>query len=75
VRKKQLEDQAIMNIRNLSDDGIKIIHECLRASAYGLFFIDISAKDNPFWEIHSIFGLTIDELRKIADALPHIDAK
>jgi hypothetical protein len=73
VIKKRPEDHTTMNIRNLSDDEIKIIHECLRASAYGPFFIDNGAKDNPFWEIHSIFGLTMDELRKIADALPHID--
>lgn len=69
----QPENHAIMNIRNLSNDEIKIIHECLIASAYGPFFTDNSAKDNPFWEIHFIFELAMDELLKIADALPQID--
>ena len=59
--------------QNLSDDEIKVIRECINAAAYGPFFIDKEAKDNPYWEIHSIFGLTIDELRRIADAFPNLD--
>ena len=62
-----------MTNENLSDDEIKVIKECINAAAYGPFFIDEGAKDNPYWEIHSLFGLTIDELRKIADALPNLD--
>lgn len=65
--------KRLMPIENLSDDEIRIIHECIKASAYGPFFIYTGAKDNPFWEIHSIFGLTMGELREIADALPNID--
>jgi hypothetical protein len=59
--------------QNLSDDEIKVIKECIKAAAYGPFFIDDGAKDDPYWEIHSLFGLTIHELRKIADALPNLD--
>jgi len=59
--------------RSLSDDDIKVIKECIKAAAYGPFFIDDVAKGDPYWEIHSLFGLTIDELRKIADALPNLD--
>jgi len=62
-----------MTKENLSDDEIKVIKECIKAAAYGPFFIDEEAKDNPYWEIHPLFGLIIDELRKIADALPTLD--
>jgi hypothetical protein len=62
-----------MSKQNLSDDEIKVIKECIKAAAYGPFFKDDGAKDDPYWEIHSLFGLTIDELRKIADALPNLD--
>ncbi len=57
--------------QTLSEDEIKVIGECIKAAAYGPFFIDEEAEDNP--EIHSIFGLTIDELRKIADGFPSLD--
>jgi hypothetical protein len=63
----------IMSGQNLSDDEIKVIKECIKAAAYGPFFIDDGAKDDPYWEIHPLFGLTIDELRNIADALPNLD--
>jgi hypothetical protein len=62
-----------MTKKHLSDNEIKIIKECIKAPAYGPFFIDEEAKDDPYWEIHSLFGLTIDELRNIADALPKLD--
>ena len=65
--------RQIMSGQNLSVDEIKVIKECIKAAAYGPFFIDAKAKDNPYWEIHSIFGLTIGELRKIADALPNLN--
>jgi hypothetical protein len=57
----------------LSDDEIGVIKECIKAAAYGPFFIDEGAKDDPYWEIHPLFGLTIDELRNIADAFPNGD--
>lgn len=59
--------------QNLSDDEIKVIKQCIKAAAYGPFFIDDEAKDDPHWEIHPLFGLTIDELRNIADAFPNVD--
>jgi len=59
--------------KKLSDGEIKIIRECLKAAAYGPFFKDEGAKDNPFWEISTIFGLEIEELRQIADAFPDVD--
>ena len=59
--------------QNLSVDEIKVIKECIKAAAYGPFFIDEGAKDDPYWEIHPLFGLTIDELRNIADAFPNLD--
>ena len=59
--------------QNLSGDEIKVIKECIKTAAYGPFFIDEGAKDDPYWEIHPLFGLTIDELRNIADALPNLD--
>ena len=62
-----------MTKEDLSDDEIKVIKECIKAAAYGPFFIDEEAKDNPYWEIHSMFGLMIDELRRIADAFPDLD--
>jgi len=62
-----------MSKQNLSDDEIKVIKECIKASAYGPFFIHEGAKDDPYWEIHPLFGLTIDELRTLADALPNLD--
>jgi hypothetical protein len=62
-----------MSKQNLSDDEIKVIKECIKAAAHGPFSRDDGAKDDPYWEIHSLFGLTIDKLRKIADALPNLD--
>jgi hypothetical protein len=62
-----------MSKQNLSDDDIKVIKECIKAAAYGPFFIDDRAKDDPYWKIHPLFGLTIDELRNIADTFPHLD--
>jgi hypothetical protein len=62
-----------MSKQNLSDEEIKVIRECIKAAAYGPFFKDDGTRDDPYWEIHSLFGLTIDELRKIADALPNLD--
>ena len=59
--------------QNLSDEELKVIKECVKAAAYGPFFIDQEAKDDPYWEIHPLFGLTIDELRTIADTFPHLD--
>jgi hypothetical protein len=59
--------------QHLSDYEIKVIKECIKAAAYGPFFIHDGAKDDPYWEIHPLFGLTIDELREIADAFPNLD--
>jgi hypothetical protein len=52
---------------NLSEQEREIIGECLKAVAYGPFFIDSKATDDPYWEISTLFGLTINELRMIAD--------
>jgi hypothetical protein len=57
----------------LSNEEIKVVQECLKAAAYGPFFIDKDSKFGPFWEIHSIFGLTMEELRAIADNFPNVD--
>ncbi len=57
----------------LSDHEFKVIKECVRAAAYGPFFIDEGAKDDPYWEIQPLFGLTIDELKEIADTFPNLD--
>jgi hypothetical protein len=65
--------QGIMPKIELSNNEIKIIKECLTASAYGPFFIDNNAKSDPFWEIHSLFGLKMEKLRKIADNFPQVD--
>ena len=35
-----------MSGQNLSADEIKVIKECIKAAAYGPFFIDEEAKDN-----------------------------
>ncbi|OGJ48989.1 hypothetical protein A2229_00465 [Candidatus Peregrinibacteria bacterium RIFOXYA2_FULL_33_7] len=56
-------------------DTEKIISECLKAAAYGPFFIDEAAGDDKYWEIHTIFGLDIDELKKIADKYPDVNQK
>jgi|SRR3989338_1583981 len=50
----------------------KIIRECLQAAAYGPFFVSKNT-DDPYWEIHTIFGLEIYELRGIADKYPNVD--
>jgi hypothetical protein len=65
--------REIMRKPNLSDDETKVLKECIKAAAYGPFFVDDGAKDDPYWEIRSLFGLTIEELRKIADTLPNLD--
>jgi hypothetical protein len=57
----------------LSNEEIKVVQECLKAAAYGPFFIDKDSKFGPFWEIHSIFGPTMEELRAIADNFPNVD--
>ena len=57
---------------NLDEREMRIVCECLRASAYGPFFIHKNT-DDPYWEIHTLFGLYIDELREIADRCPDID--
>ncbi len=62
-----------MTKENLSDDEIQVIKQCVKAAAYGPFFIHEEAKDDPYWEIHPLFGLTIGELRSIADAFPNVD--
>ena len=56
----------------LSGQEMSVSCECLKAAAYGPFFIDESA-DDPYWEIHALFGLSINELREIADSCPNID--
>ncbi len=62
-----------MNIIELSSEEIKVIQECLKAAAYGPFFIKNNPKYSPFVEIHSIFGLSMERLRAIADNFPNDD--
>lgn len=56
----------------MDDKQTKLVGQCLRASAYGPFFKDEHAED-PHWEILSLFGLSIDELRDISDRWPNVD--
>ncbi|MFK8013802.1 MAG: hypothetical protein AB8B80_17315 [Marinicellaceae bacterium] len=50
-----------------------IIGECLNASAYGPFFIDNGAKDNPYWEYNTLLGLDNEDVQKVAGQWPDID--
>jgi hypothetical protein len=56
----------------LDEREMSVVYECLKAAAYGPFFVDENA-DDPYWEIHALFGLSITELREIADSCPNID--
>ena len=56
----------------MNEEHIKLIGECLRASAYGPFFKDEHA-DDPYWEIHTLFGISISELRNVSDKWPNVD--
>jgi hypothetical protein len=59
------------NFEELSPNTKAIIGECLRAAAYGPFFVDSTNPADPFWEVHSLFGLTIEELREVSDTWPN----
>lgn len=63
-----------MKFDELKKEDIEIIKKCLHAAAYGPFFIDQDAKDDPFWEIGTLFGLEMKELREIADSFPECKA-
>ena len=61
------------SISKLSEQEIKILFESVKAAAYDPFFYDSSAKDDPYWEVHSLFGLSINDLKDIADNWPNVD--
>lgn len=52
-------------LKDLSEQEIGIVRECLTAAANGPFF--------PDWEFHSLFGCDRNEIRKIATAWPDIE--
>lgn len=54
-----------MDLGHLSDTDKKIVGQALRAAVDGPFF--------PDWEFHTLFGLTRDEVRAVANAWPAID--
>ena len=58
----------------LTSREIEIVCHCIKAAAYGPFLIDERA-DNPFWEIHTLLGVTMERLRQIADQCPTIDLR
>jgi hypothetical protein len=62
----------IMPISDLTEHEKNVMHECLRAVAHGPFFIDKNAHD-PFLEFQTMFGLSINELRGIAEKWPEIE--
>jgi hypothetical protein len=61
-----------MREEDLTETEICVLCECLKAAAYGPFFVDKKA-DDPYWEVHSLFGISMDELRQLADSCPNID--
>jgi len=54
-----------MTKKNLADHDPQIIGECLDAAADGPFF--------PDWEFQTLFGLTREEVRLIAQHWPDMD--
>jgi hypothetical protein len=52
-------------LKQMSEEEIRIIGECLRASVDGPFF--------PDWEFSSIFGLEREEVAKVANKWPSVD--
>ena len=46
-----------------------IVKECMLASCEGPFFRDAGA-DDPWWEFHTLFGLTHSELSLKAESFP-----
>lgn len=57
----------------ISRDLENIIGECLSASAYGPFFVDEGAKDNPYWEYETLLGFSPEEVQKISKQWPNVD--
>ena len=54
-----------MDLHQISDSDKALIGQVLRAAAVGPFF--------PDWEFHTLFGLTREEVRSVADAWPNVD--
>jgi len=57
---------------DISDSDRQIIGECLRAAAFGPFFVDNNA-DEPYWEFPALFGFNQEELAQIAREWPNVD--
>lgn len=51
-----------MHLERLSQSESRIVGEVLRAAADGPFF--------PEWEFHTLFGLSREQVRRIADEWP-----
>lgn len=56
----------------LDNQELDIIGQCLKAIVYGPFLIDKSA-DDPWWEFHTLMGLTPNAFADIADSWPEVD--
>ncbi len=54
-----------MNLQSLSKTDAVTIGQCLRAAADGPFF--------PDWEFQTLFGLSRDDVRCVAEAWPRVD--
>ena len=50
-----------------------VIGACFKASAYGPFFVDSGANDNPYWEYQTLLGFTVEEVQEISKQWPNID--
>jgi len=54
-----------MPLSNLSDQEVEIVGRCLNAVVYGPFFDDV--------EFQTLFGVTREEARIVADQFPNVD--
>ncbi|WP_394170941.1 hypothetical protein [Saccharospirillum alexandrii] len=57
----------------ISKELEKIIGECLHAASDGPFFVDSNARDNPYWEYHTLLGFTREEVQRISCQWPNVD--
>ena len=54
-----------MDLSHISDSDKAVVGQALRAAVDGPFF--------PDWEFHTLFGLTRNEVRAVADAWPNVE--
>jgi hypothetical protein len=60
-------------VESLAEDDVALIGKPLKAAATGPFFVD-AGSDEPGWEIRSLFGLDLADLREVADKWPEVGA-